>query len=324
MAGHPFVQYNAGLGRVGGVMGETVETNRGQCWGAGVVLVAVLVANCGGQSESKGSDTTDDGKWGGLPIPASCTPIYEDQTDGDCQLDVECAEGRAHTICVVERDGIECNCSSRDIWYRVEGVELSDACAHGLALCFERPKLETTPFECTPRQETHEPSECVAVADCTREGTVGRASFTELQPRRATCVAEGSGWRCLCERPTDASFELPASTGDSQCLDARAWCAGEDLELVGGQTCTTKVQPPAEDEDGSTCFADIECERQVLLSGQAVTMHEATWVACNPRLGGGYDCQCLEDSDSTEVDAMDAASACTLAGAACRPRNFDP
>src|SRR5690606_35365353 len=76
MAGHPFVQYNAGLGRVGGVIGETVETNRGQCWGAGVVLVAVLVANCGGQSESKGSHTTDDGKWGGLPIPASCTPIY--------------------------------------------------------------------------------------------------------------------------------------------------------------------------------------------------------------------------------------------------------
>lgn len=249
------------------------------------------------------------GAWGALPIPESCTAVRSENNELGCELEVAC-EGKDTPMiaaCSASADILECDCRGilPSVGFQLSGVTTSDACAHALAACVNWPELEAGPFECTRDNVVNYPDSCSVYSSCTREGVIGDAYFTELQTRDSGCSLGESGWTCGCELPVRVRFGLATATSNPQCLDANGWCGFVGVEQIGSRTCQVLYVT----DFGDACMAGVECERSVMLSGQAGTMYEDEPVRCAFVSDGLYRCSCT-GGWYMEVAADDLEGAC--------------
>ena len=83
-------------------------------------------------------------------------------------------------------------------------------------------------------------------------------------------------------------FEIPSGTSMTPCLDARDWCAGEELELGGNRECNLSAITAGPD----SCAAWMDCQQAVLVSGVEATMYETVPLQCWRGADGSYECSC--------------------------------
>lgn len=284
-------------------------------------VAALLAVHCSdSEKQEKGGAEPLVVDWGELPIPENCNATSDHREEDSCSLAVECGEARVLAKCYAAGNSFDCECfgASDLVSYRLSGVNLNDACPHALAACLNWPELDAGSYDCTPTNEVDESDYCVADAECTREGVIGEAEFTESHDRVSDCAATGSGWTCGCGMPTGTRFELASTTSSPQCLDARDWCIWDGVERVGSRTCTPIEGSESQSDDQESCLVRVECESDVLLSGEEAKMYEDDVVACYRAESGRYNCSCtVAGTYSTEVTADDPTSACAAAVKKC-------
>jgi hypothetical protein len=265
----------------------------------------------GGENSADGGETGDGGD-----LPDDCTWVLGSYDGYECEVEVDCAGTPASSFCSTVDDYFECECLHTNPvqGFHLTGTTLDDACRLTLSACLSYPELEAGPYECLPStNDVDEPDHCLSDAFCTREGVIGAANFTEGQERIAECFGGPSGWTCTCDSQPGLLFELPTPTSSPQCLDARDWCVGLDVERIGSRSC--HVMERGEGED--ICGASVECERAVTLSGQEAMMYEMDRVECSLVSEGLYQCRCSGEGPYTEVAAEDLVSACENGVSVC-------
>ena len=271
-----------------------------------------------GTSEIRsGTSTTSPGIWGN-PAVEGCGITAEHRTDTLCELEVDCVTEWSSTRCIGVGDTMDCECGNGgpEVSFRLTPVTSANACYYTLALCRGWPELDAEPYACDPDTTVDDPGYCIADADCTREGVIQDAHFTETHHRQSDCTETGDGWACGCGTPNGGIFRLPTATSDPQCVDGFGWCVGEGVERTGDRTCV-----PTEYQwvDGGTCFAEMACEQPAVLSGQEGTMVESGLVACHQDGSDHeYICRCAElGPDLHPVQADDLEGACLAGVTAC-------
>lgn len=272
-----------------------------------------LLSAAGGGGDAAGGRVS--GVWDDLPIPDSCTRLQSEQFEGQCDLEVECAGAPVFVRCSGSDGVLECRCLNGlpEVGFVLTGVSLSRACAHTLAACLNWPELDAGPLECVSTGESDDLDFCISSGNCSREGVIGDANFTEAYVRTSNCSWGPSSWTCDCFGPITASFELATATSDPPCLDASDWCVGVGVESIGSRTCALTSASESE----SSCHIDVECEQAVTLSGQEATMYQDESVDCLLAGNGSYQCSCAHDDWAMEVAAEDLASACAATVSLC-------
>ena len=252
-------------------------------------------------------------------VPDSCTDelaVYEDIW---CQYSAICGQEVVTIRCDGAADVFDCDCGLLDDpsrSFELAGVSSADACSHMIPLCLNSPQVDAGAFECTPSYEHDGPGLCILDGDCTREGVIGAAHFVESYLRQSDCGETESGWTCGCGNPDDGSFEISGSSNDPQCLDAFDWCGGQEVQPGGSRTCTPTGQTTLDDY----CYADLQCETPVMLSGREGTLVEVDRLYCQFASGEFYSCSCTDNGEPEVTVLSDPLTACSQAVAACNER----
>src|SRR5688572_7805114 len=110
---------------VGAAKDEPIEPGAG---GSGAGGSGAGGSGAGGSSGGSAGASAGNSEWGDLPIPESCTRVFSNTIEDDCELEVQCADDWVRSHCLVEHDYVEdvdfiscmCNGTGDDIWYRFD------------------------------------------------------------------------------------------------------------------------------------------------------------------------------------------------------------
>ena len=289
---------------------------------AGITGVGGVPGIGGGPSVATVTGSATSGgtmEWGDLPVPNTCvTTRTEYRDDEHCSLDVNCAGAPIAATCYIEGNTAACSCDGQFQGgsYVFIGLNVGNACPYTIAACLHAPPFEAEPYECLPGYDVQDGEACYSRAECERDAVMGEVELTESGLHITRCTAGTTGWDCSCHGPVyGVRFEIPSGTSMTPCLDARDWCGGEELELVGNRDCTQNELTAGPD----SCAAWMDCKQAVLVSGVEATMYETVSLQCWRGPDGSYECSCLSlvSQGSFYVDAPASADACDAAVDIC-------
>lgn len=258
-------------------------------------------------------------QWGDAPVPLACVEMRSLYTDySSCELVAECAGALISSQCWLQPDGASysCECDGED-WrgrYDLRGVDQFNACSYAIAACLQVSAFETTSYECMRIYDNHDdPEQCNSDAGCEREAVFGGVKLAQSDFRQTRCSIDPAGWICECAGPVfGVNYLIPNVTSMSLCLDARDWCGGESLEVIGNRACI----PTDISAEPDRCETWLTCGQAVLASGMEATRRESVPMECVRSTDGYYECSCMY-LHRFFVAAPDSESACSNAASVC-------